>query len=46
MLEGFGKNGYHIRIQREKSISALVKIDFGHFFEKCQSSTLITLKTH
>ena len=46
-LEDFRQNGYQIRIQRKKlRISALVKIDFGHFVKKCQMSRLITLKTH
>ena len=34
ILEGFRRNGYQIRIQRKKlRISALVKIDFGHFLK-------------
>ena len=41
ILEGFRQNGYQIRNQRKKlRISALVKIDFGHFLKNVKNPGL------
>ena len=46
ILEGFRQTGYEIRIQRKKLVKTLVTNGFGPFFEKCQTSRLVTLKTY